>query len=601
MVEPSRIAFIKFGGLAAGGTERWLQMMAANLNRDRYEVDYFYCDAAPYIGSDLKHPDTDPARLAYMQEASVNLIKFHVGAKDVRRPTHDWVDTDFWDVFDERDYDLVQTAKAGPPEYPYHLLETPVVEYVTLSAGVDRGRNIVLSIHLSQWQRRQWAAAGGDLVRSCVIPIPAEPPASPLDLRAELGIAPDKLVVGFHQRAQEEIFSAIPLAAFERVRTDGVHFALMGGARRYREQAAELGLEDVIFVEHSGTSERISQFLNTLDVFAHGRADGETFGTVFAEAMMHGLPCLSHRSAVANAQPETMGPAGVFADGGGDYTRKLEQLVTDGDLRASLAGKARPHAERYYSLPSCVAALEDAYDRVLGREPRRARPRPLTYGWSDLGFLVAGDVDDPASVAHHVVAGPVPDEPIVDLVTAMAAPGATIREAGSANTLIAPSAAHAGAAVTVYAARGASLDAMAETASLNNLEEQLELHPSDPSSIDVGGWGEAALIILNDAAWAGALIERLESAAEKPRLVVTRARGVDAPPGYITRSAGAQGWVAFVKPGGDGERALREWKRTRRRRRIRSAARSPQRWFVAQRRRAGAALHRGRVRWASRL
>ena len=29
-----RVAFVKFGGLAAGGTERWLQMMAANQPRD---------------------------------------------------------------------------------------------------------------------------------------------------------------------------------------------------------------------------------------------------------------------------------------------------------------------------------------------------------------------------------------------------------------------------------------------------------------------------------------------------------------------------------------------------------------------------------------
>src|SRR4051794_6576369 len=90
-----RIGFVKFGGLAPGGTEKFLQTIAANLPRDRFDVDYFYCDSAPYIGSDHVHATTDPDRLHYMREHGVNLIKFHVGAKDLRTPTHDWVSTDF--------------------------------------------------------------------------------------------------------------------------------------------------------------------------------------------------------------------------------------------------------------------------------------------------------------------------------------------------------------------------------------------------------------------------------------------------------------------------------------------------------------------------
>ena len=136
-----RIAFIKFGGLSAGGTERWLQVIAANLPKEEFFVDYYYCDAAPYISSSFQHADTDPSRLKYLQEHNVNLIKFKVGAKDITKPTHDWVDTDFWDKFDASKYDFVQTGKAGPAEYPYYLLPIPVVECVTLDAGVDNSQN----------------------------------------------------------------------------------------------------------------------------------------------------------------------------------------------------------------------------------------------------------------------------------------------------------------------------------------------------------------------------------------------------------------------------------------------------------------------------
>ena len=48
-MEKIKVAFIKFGGMANGGTEKYLQTIAAHLPKDEFEVDFFYCDAAPYI------------------------------------------------------------------------------------------------------------------------------------------------------------------------------------------------------------------------------------------------------------------------------------------------------------------------------------------------------------------------------------------------------------------------------------------------------------------------------------------------------------------------------------------------------------------------
>lgn len=389
--KPLRIAFVKFGGLSAGGTERWLQMMAANLPREKFAVDYYYCDAAPYIGSDYRHADTDPHRLAYMQAHGVNLIRFTVGAKDIRRRTHDWVDTNFWKLFREEDYDLVQAGKAGPAEYPFHLLKRPVVELVALNVGADRSRNIAFSVHFSQWQRREWVRAGGNYQRSDVIPVPVEAPTSDHDLRGELGIPSHAVVAGFHQRADDNIFSPIPLEAFARLRDPDGWFILMGGGSLYRRQAQRLGLANVRFVEHSGDPNRISAFLNTLDIFAHGRRDGETFGTVLAEAMMHGKPCLSHRSEIgANAQRETMGPGGIFADGLDEYTRTFQQLFSNPTLRHRLGEKGRAHAQQYYSLDAAVERLGGIYEQVAGRAGSRAYSLPVSYTESPLGFLSAG-------------------------------------------------------------------------------------------------------------------------------------------------------------------------------------------------------------------
>ncbi len=409
-----RIAFIKFGGLSAGGTERWLQMMAANLPRDAFDIDYYYCNAAPYVGSDYRHADTNPHRLQYMKDHGVSLVKFHVGAKDITKPTHDWVDTDFWKLFDASRYDFVQTAKAGPAEYPYYLMKSPVVEYVTL-LGVDYSPNIAFTILASQWHRARWVEIGGQFNRSSAIPIPSNPPASTQHLRNELGIPADAVVAGLLQRNDDAIYSSIPLDAFASIEQPGRYFLVMGGGPSYRAQAQQLGLKNVRVLPHSGDPSRISAFLNTLDIFAHGRKDGELFGTVLAEALMHGKPCLSHRTRWNNAQPDAMGPAGLFAEDLSDYREKLGLLFTDTALRQHLAAKARPHAERYYSLRSCVDSLADIY-RSLIRDGGRSVRSTVSYALSPLGFLYAGPIEAPDSAAAHLISGRLRDDASLHLL-----------------------------------------------------------------------------------------------------------------------------------------------------------------------------------------
>lgn len=476
-----RIAFVKFAGLAAGGTERWLQTMAANLPKDRFEVDYYYCDAASYVGSDYRHADTDPARMIYMRNHGVNLIKFSVGAKDVTIPTHDWVNTNFWEVFNPAQYDLVQTAKAGPPEYPYFKIPLPVVEYVTLSAGVDQSPNIACSIHLSQWQRAQWFRAGGNLARSAVIAIPAEPPCTHENLRAALGIPSDALVAGFHQRADENIFSPIPLRAFQKIACPERHFIIMGGGKAYRQQAEKLRLLNVHFVPHSGEADQISRFLNTLDIFAHGRQDGETFGTIFAEAMMHGKPCLSHRSAIANAQPETMGPAGLFAEDEADYTQKLQILFADAPLRMALGSKGLRHANDYYSVDACVNRLADIY-MSLGKDVKSAlavEQAPVPYGQTEMGFLYAGYVDRQADIANCVMTGGCPEEFCIDILRYFLPHTRVMLDVGANTGLYCWVAAHEGRddlKIQVYEPQADLCQIMERTVTLNNWENRVTIN-----------------------------------------------------------------------------------------------------------------------------
>lgn len=364
---PLRLAFVKFGGLAAGGTEKALQTIAANLPTDDFEVTYFYCDAAPYVGSDWQHPDTDPARLAYMESRRVKLVKFHVGEKDVRSATHDWLDTDFWSLFDETAYDILQTARAGHPEYPFtRILNIPQVDLLTLPGMAERKPNVEHVVHVSRYQARAWIRAGGEPELVTIIPLFDEAPANAFarDLRDDLGIPRESVVFGMHQRTDDGIFSPLPLDAYARVESDSTFFLMLGGSERYTDEAARLRLKHFRQLPHTAEPAVLHAFLETLDVFAHGRSDGETYSLAIAEALQHGRPVVSH-AAPAMGHVETIGDAGVVVRGRRGYVRALRRLERRDDRYRKLAAAARTRYERELSLEVNMPKWIELY-RAIG-------------------------------------------------------------------------------------------------------------------------------------------------------------------------------------------------------------------------------------------
>jgi FkbM family methyltransferase len=357
-----KVAFVKFGGLSAGGTERFLQNLAVGLPKEKFEVDYYYCDSAPYLGSNYKHKDTDPYRKEFVENSDVNLIKVDVGFKDVRVPTHDWVDTNFWDLFDESKYDVVISGRAGHPEYPfYKMRNVPLINILTLTAGVDNQSNIYRSIHLSEWSGNVWKRQGGDPTRLDIQGIIQEMPQVTEDFREEYQIK-NKFIYGFHQRDSEHISSTIPLEAYKEIESDDTAFLLLGGSHIHIDKAKELKLKNFYHIPHSGDSKVIHKFLNTLDVYSHGRRDGETFGTVFVEAMYHKKPCLSHK-APANGHVEIVGNAGKVVESGdvSSYSSEMLRLKTDKTYYQNLSNIGY---ERYKNIYSYDAGI-DKFSKIL--------------------------------------------------------------------------------------------------------------------------------------------------------------------------------------------------------------------------------------------
>ena len=361
-----KIAFIKYGGLSAGGTEKMLQIIAANLDRTRFDVDYFYCDSSPLRGSDYRYPTTDPFRLEYMNEHGVNLIPFTVSEVDMVHPYQNWRGTDFWEKFDEKKYDLIQTGRAGHPEYPFtQIKQTPMLEIIALKAGCDNQYNMARSLHICQWSADRWEKSGGDAKRVEIISLPIDIEAKDYGTyRTELSLD-EKFVYGMHQRAADSIFSPFPLAAYKKIENENTWFIMLGGSTLYQKQAVELGIKNVTFLPETGDSEVIFKFLSTLNVYAHGRKDGEVNSQAMAEGMYFGLPIVSHVSEVNNGHIECIGNGGQVLASIDEYAAELRKLHNDSAYYQEKSGSARQRFTDHYELTTQIKCFEQIYESVV--------------------------------------------------------------------------------------------------------------------------------------------------------------------------------------------------------------------------------------------
>tara|TARA_B100000902_G_scaffold352282_1_gene362832 strand:- start:2599 stop:3675 length:1077 start_codon:yes stop_codon:yes gene_type:complete len=356
-----KIAFIKFGGMAAGGTEKFLQTIASHLPKDKFEVDYFYTNGAPYIGSDHRHLDTDPTRVEYCKAHGVNCIPVHVGHKNVTVHTHDWIRTNLWDLFDEKNYDLVVSGRSGHPEYPFNLIfKTPIIDTIHLSGMAENKSNTYKTVLMSEEQRGKWIQAGGPSEKSMVIPPAVEIP----EVEGSLEFKDYNHIFGMHQRENDGIFSDIPLLAYAKVESSDTMFLMLGGGNKYKNQAEQLGIKNIKFYPATGDVDAIHKFLNTLTVYAHGRKDGEQCSSAIIEAMSHGLPVISH-SAPSMGQAAQIGLAGAVVDNSDEYAAIMKMMMEDQEKYDEFSDEAKRRYDELFSMNAIIDKYVKLFEEAV--------------------------------------------------------------------------------------------------------------------------------------------------------------------------------------------------------------------------------------------
>ena len=363
-----KIAFITAAGLNTGGTERFMQTIAANLPRDKYEVDYYYTPVAA------------PHRYRYMVEHHVNLIEYQ-GEYYAKWRYICLRNTNFWEVYRDG-YDLIQLGRIGyPDDIISGIKDTPIIDSVHWVAGVCNPYNMSRVMHISRFSRDMWIKKGGDAKRVEMISPPLFLPAFEFtDIRKSLGLEPERFLFGFHQADRDDIFSDIPLKAYKEIEDDTNAFILCNGSKKYRQQAKELGLKNIYFYDYLEDDNEFYSVIGSLNVYAHGRKDGELNSAAIAEALSFGLPVVTHPSDQFNGHLEIVTDNGFVANDYIEYAEYMRKLQQDKELRQKCSDASYRIFHEHYDFDVQMNRVMEIYEGVLGNP----YPHKLRRIWFDL-------------------------------------------------------------------------------------------------------------------------------------------------------------------------------------------------------------------------
>jgi glycosyltransferase involved in cell wall biosynthesis len=283
--------------------------------------------------------------------------------------------------------DLVHVYRAGNPEWPIPgrdikhsvFVETNVFGFLDPNPLVHK--TLFMSSWLKECVRQQYGEAvfssldrGGQ--RFDFINNPVDLPATPNKM--DLKLSKNTIVLGRCGRPDDGIYDDINVKAAMILMAKGhdIFFLVMAPPPRMVEDLEKYSIP-YLAIPPTVDPVVLSEFYNSIDILAHARADGETFGSNIAEAMIHGKPVVTHIAVpshpgmgVFQAQTQLVidSITGYVAQhNSADYAECLEKLVTLDTLRFTFGRAGKAWAEKFCTTEVCGEKLHQTYQNALYR------------------------------------------------------------------------------------------------------------------------------------------------------------------------------------------------------------------------------------------
>ena len=316
------ILFYHISGLSFGGTEKFLQILAKHINKEKYHVYFMYS---------LKN--TNGNRLSYLEGEHIELIEFNYEESESKYPYFiKGMKPSILNIIEEKKIDLVVTPGSGFNQFPLNVIKNIPIFVLNIFGSPNTQTNIINNICISH--------EVADKIRSIVnedrikvMYIPSEKPSDDyvqkgMELRTSLGLKETDMVFGRIGRADDNIFDPIAIEAFKKIVREFPHayFLIQSPAPMLVKKVKDEMIPNVLFLEPTSNEEKIWSFHFAIDALAHSRADGESCGLNIIESMIAGKPIISHKSPIWNAHLEYLEPSFSRVAGKADSASYAESM-----------------------------------------------------------------------------------------------------------------------------------------------------------------------------------------------------------------------------------------------------------------------------------
>lgn len=360
--------------LALGGTEKTCQLFFEHADKSKFEVAVAY-----------EKGGTHPRMEEFQKGAAVCDGKLFQVDSYNQIPNCPRTEPSLQDVIDEFKPDILHVYRSGYVEFPEpnihvkvpHFVETNVFGFYDSNMFIDR------SLFMSKWLMNNTLRGLMPISRSLMpkrfdfVNNPVEMPCTNDTLPiAQSWKSEGAIIVGRCGRPDNGIYNAVNVNAVRLLRMQGydIRFLVVAPPSNMVKDLVEF---DIPFYVIDPTVDPLvlSTFYNSVDIYTHARADGETFGVNIAEAMIHGKPVITHYArpsvpgmGVFQSQAELVDTSETgwvvnnFAD---EYADALKMLIDDNEMRLSMGEAGRVKAEREYEVSACMKKLERIYEEVV--------------------------------------------------------------------------------------------------------------------------------------------------------------------------------------------------------------------------------------------
>lgn len=369
-----RVLFYHIDSLGYSGTSKFIQILAKNLDQNKFDVFYLYPNKIVENSGFLD-------RYNYLRSTNINLIPFDYNFVTKKVPYFiSGMNPDVKSLIKTLNIDLLVTPAAGAAQYPFSIIKNVPIILLNIFGEPNVQKNIQFHLCIS----REVAEKIQPFVpkeKISILPIPTEKPnqtnleTMALKLRHKFGIADSDMVFGRIGRDDNSIHDSIGIEAFKiALNTNpNIHYLIMSPPPDLVKQVIEENIPHVHFIKTSSKEEDVWAFHAAIDVLAHFRKDGESFGLNIVESMLAGNPIITHKSHIWNAHLEYLDPSFARIAEQNDtfayakYLNEFANLKNTDDLKI-MGNLAKNKAEKLFLIENNIEQFSDLILKAIAKK-----------------------------------------------------------------------------------------------------------------------------------------------------------------------------------------------------------------------------------------